>query len=199
MIFRVLLLAGAVLAAGPSLAADAQGRAAPKGWGLATCKQFLDAAKGDRDNVLRIGSWVEGYVSAANILSPDTYDLAPWQDPIYLLNIVGRNCEQNPEERFIRVVHAYIQYLMQNRLKERDDLVIAQSGENRLPVYKSVLMQVQKALKITADGVFGPGTKSAIEAYQKANGLQVTGLPDSLTIERMIVVPQQSQQQPQQQ
>ncbi len=191
---RALLIAGACLAACPALAADNQGRAAPKGWGLASCQQFLDQAKESEENVIRIGSWLEGYISAANVYSEDTYDLAPWQDPVYLLNIIGRNCQNAPEERFIRVVHAYVQYLAQGRLKERDDVLIATSGENRRPVYKSVLIDVQEALGITADGVFGPGTKSALEEYQKANNLPQTGLPDSLTIERLLIA---SQQQPQ--
>ncbi len=205
MIIRAFVLAGVLLAAGPALAADAQGRAAPKGWGLASCQQFLDSAKESQDNVFRLASWIEGYISAANIYTDDTYDLAPWQNAGYLLELIGRNCQNNPDERFIRVVHAYVQYLHNDRLRTRQEQIQAASGDNRILVYKSVLRDVQEALNDagysagTPDGLYGQGTRGALEAYQQANNLPVTGLPDSLTVERLLIAPKRAEQQQQQQ
>ena len=82
--------------------------------------------------------------------------------------------------------------------------MVATSGDVRLPVYRSILRDVQTALNSagfnagTPDGQYGPGTKGALEQYQQANNLPVSGLPDSLTIERLLIVPRQQQQQQQQ-
>ena len=40
---------------------------------------------------------------------------------------------------------------------------------------------VQQALGLKADGEFGPGTDKAVKAFQKGNGLKVTGIVDAQT------------------
>jgi hypothetical protein len=44
---------------------------------------------------------------------------------------------------------------------------------------------VQTLLKIEADGSFGPGTKRAVEAFQKKESLKVTGIVDEETFRRL--------------
>jgi hypothetical protein len=44
---------------------------------------------------------------------------------------------------------------------------------------------VQEALKITADGKFGPGTEKAIKAFQKKENLPATGIVDEETYRRI--------------
>lgn len=44
---------------------------------------------------------------------------------------------------------------------------------------------VQQALKVTADGKFGPGTEKALKAFQKKEGLPVTGIVDEETYRRI--------------
>ena len=46
----------------------------------------------------------------------------------------------------------------------------------------------QKALKVTADGIFGPKTLAALTAWQKAQKLPVTGVLDAATWTRMIAL-----------
>lgn len=43
--------------------------------------------------------------------------------------------------------------------------------------------EIQKKLKVVADGIIGPKTKAAISAFQKSNNLKVTGIADEKTIE----------------
>ena len=44
---------------------------------------------------------------------------------------------------------------------------------------------VQTALKLKADGDFGPGTEKAVKAYQKAKGLPETGIVDQKTFKAL--------------
>ncbi len=44
------------------------------------------------------------------------------------------------------------------------------------------VVELQQALGISADGVFGPGTKAAVEAYQRENDLVVDGIVGPRTI-----------------
>lgn len=199
MLFRTLVFAALVAAASSAEAADANGRAAPKGLGLATCQQFLDEAQkqDNQDAVRAFASWVNGYLTGTNIFMEETYDIAPWQNALYMLNVYARLCQQQPEQRFIAVVHYVTQALRENRLIEQQEMVAIDAGEQRMGVYKPVLERVQQALidkgylKGTADGVFGPMTRSAIESYQKAQNLQTSGVPDPFTIERLLFAPQQ--------
>ena len=45
---------------------------------------------------------------------------------------------------------------------------------------------IQKGLKLTADGDFGPGTKKAVEKFQGSNGLTVTGVVDKDTWSKLV-------------
>lgn len=49
----------------------------------------------------------------------------------------------------------------------------------------SAVKTVQVALKIDADGKFGPGTEKAVKAFQKKEGLPVTGIVDEETYRRV--------------
>jgi peptidoglycan hydrolase-like protein with peptidoglycan-binding domain len=44
---------------------------------------------------------------------------------------------------------------------------------------------VQTALKLKADGEFGPATEKAVKAYQKAKGLPETGIVDQKTFKAL--------------
>ena len=50
--------------------------------------------------------------------------------------------------------------------------------------------QIQKALGIKADGVFGPKTKRAVKRYQRRNGLKVTGKADTATLRSLGLIGQ---------
>jgi peptidoglycan hydrolase-like protein with peptidoglycan-binding domain len=48
------------------------------------------------------------------------------------------------------------------------------------------VQRVQKALGITADGDFGPGTERAVKAWQAANGLTPDGVVGPKTLAKLI-------------
>lgn len=58
------------------------------------------------------------------------------------------------------------------------------------PTKKPTTKQIQKALGIKADGVFGPKTKRALKTYQRRNGLKVTGKADTATLRSLGLIGQ---------
>jgi hypothetical protein len=58
------------------------------------------------------------------------------------------------------------------------------------PAKKPTTKQIQKALGIKADGIFGPKTKRALKTYQRRNRLKVTGKADTATLQSLGLVGQ---------
>jgi len=46
--------------------------------------------------------------------------------------------------------------------------------------------KLQKALGVTADGSFGPGTESALKAWQTKNGLTADGVAGPKTLSKLL-------------
>lgn len=196
MKMRVLLLVSALIVAATASAqvraADSSGNFALRGVGLATCAQFLQASEERQENVLLAGGWLEGYMTAINQLLPETFDIAPWQNTDTILALVKHNCERNRDQRFFAVVTAMVEFLAENRLKEQSDRVMAEAHGQRVAIYTKVLRDVQQELidkgllEGNADGQFGAKTQAALEEYQKRENIQVTGLPDQVTLWRLM-------------
>ena len=66
----------------------------------------------------------------------------------------------------------------------------AQQTTTTAPAKKPTTKQIQKALGIKADGVFGPKTKRAVKTYQRRNRLKVTGRADTATLRSLGLVGQ---------
>ena len=56
----------------------------------------------------------------------------------------------------------------------------------RLGSNNDTVKAVQKALGLTADGAFGPGTEKAVKAWQTAHGLAADGIVGPATIKKML-------------
>lgn len=66
----------------------------------------------------------------------------------------------------------------------REDLTVGSSGDKVRQVQEQLdrIAQVYSAIpRITADGIFGPATESAVRAFQSTFGLPVTGIIDYRT------------------
>jgi len=65
---------------------------------------------------------------------------------------------------------------------------VIKSGDTTITLYKEVVVRMQNALTQRklfsgkADGRFVDDTKKSLEAFQKAQNLPATGLPDSRTL-----------------
>ncbi len=179
-------------AAQPARAADADGRFVVKGAALTTCEQFTKA-RAERSQLLYLyAAWLEGYLSALNERTPETYDLVAFESTELLVALLDSNCKQRPREPFFNVVRALVRALHPQRVTRQTPLVEARVGERSVRLYAEVLRRVQERLaalglyKGAPDGKFGPATRKALETWQKENGLEPTGLPDQLTVLRIL-------------
>jgi hypothetical protein len=192
MTVRTFMLVGMLLAASPVFAADSADRFALRGAGLAKCEQFLKALQERQENVLVAGGWIEGYITAVNQFTPETFDIAPWQSTQVLLGLVSRNCERNPQANVFQIVDSMRNFLHPNRLLAQSERILAEAGTNKFYLYQETMKDVQQKLidqgflTGVADGQFGPKTSAALEAFQKAKQIEPTGLPDQNTLFQLL-------------
>ena len=173
-------------------AADKDGAFALKGIGRLNCAQFVDAAKNGTNRLYQFGGWLEGYVSAYNHLSPDTFDVLSFESPDLLARMIGSHCSNNPDDRFADVVVALVGKLKDERIAVRSKLLQLPGEQGNTYLYAETLRRTQQALKErdyyegTVDGAFGPATRAALQNFQRDNSLIVTGAPDQQTLRRLL-------------
>ncbi len=179
----------------PVAAASAAGEFAIRGVGGADCSRFVAAAEKDRAMVAAFRSWLEGYITAVNRYRADTFDVAPWEKTSLLLTLVFAHCQNNPDQPLYAVAHELVVLLGTQRLRRRSEIVALEGSEPPRRIYREVLRQAQQALiargllQGKADGLYGPKTRAAFEAFQKQAGLKVTGVPDQETLYRLLLEP----------
>lgn len=190
-----LCLSLTVLSFGAAQAADGQGRYSAKGAGRFKCDRFLTAAKEQKQQELNaVVDWVNGYITAVNMTQPTTYDIAPWQSDLVMFDLISRICTQKPDEPIVNAVVQMLQSFAANKLATVEQPIDAKSGSNSVKVYPTALKQAQTTLvKLgllsgTADGTYGPKTKTAIEAFQDKYKVKKTGVPDMETLFALFIV-----------
>jgi hypothetical protein len=178
--YAVILVAG--LAPAAAWSADDDGQYFVKGLGTRTCQQYLDeTAAGSSMHVL-YRSWLNGYLTAYNALVPTTYDIAPGSSVEGLARATESLCRQAPDALFATVAQALTTAL----LPRRQVAMAAAEG-----TAEPNMAGVQRALRERGyfdgdiDGLLGPETGTAIEAFQRDQGLDATGLPDAETLQAL--------------
>ena len=173
-------------------AADRGGQFAVEGAGLGSCEHFIEArSNGDAAFHQYVG-WLTGYLTAMNQYSPNTFDIAPWQSIDLLVALAEQHCRKNLKNNFLQVAIFMVIALKEDRLQEMSPAVVVKVGDTSLILYREVLRRIQHVLKRRGtydgdlDGQFDPGTQNAIEIFQKEEQLPVTGLPDQITLLRLL-------------
>ena len=189
---RSALLALTILlgAAPAALAADAKDQFQAHGLGRLTCKRVIELCKTKKEDCqLAVPTWFEGYLTGFNALYTDTYDILPWQPAALIADFTLKICAKNPDAPMLEVANAVIRdLLMPNRIKARAERTRIGEGDDALALYRETVRATQQRLvdlgflKGGVDGSFGPGTRNAVEAFQKSAGLQATGTPDVRTM-----------------
>ncbi len=185
---RLVAAVGLCLLAAPVLAGTEDGRYVIKGAGNGTCQRFVTEREAESQAYALFGGWLAGYLTAYNQLSEQTFDIAPWQNLDLLAALIDNFCRQNPDVRFIAAVGSMIVQLQTTRLRTASEQIEATAGEHTITIFRNVLRDVQQLLKdlgyyeSEVDGLYGEGTRLALESYQQAKGLATTGVPDQRTL-----------------
>ena len=186
---RFFIVTATTLAlAGGAHASDGDGNFAIKGAGFSTCEDYLAAYNERSANLLAYRSWLNGFVSASNMLLPDTFDVAPVFNLDQLTAMAAQLCTDNAGMRFGEIAVALIDRLEPLRLARQEEAVPLTNGEHSVSIQPTLLRRAQEALAVGghyaggADGIYGPGTRAGFESFQTAAGLPVTGLPDAGTL-----------------
>jgi len=182
------LLCTASWAIAPASAADKLGRHAIKGVGTVGCDKYVIARQEQSNLYYAMIGWLDGYVTALNQTSPDTYDVASFEATSLLAALADGNCRKNPDARFFQVVEGITIAIEEDRVRDASPIVNATQGDRSVQIYRETMRRVQTRLTKAGyntggvDGAFGPKTSAAIKAFQRASGLAETGLPDQLTL-----------------
>jgi hypothetical protein len=172
----------------PALAADPDGNFAVDGIGAETCQHFVAEREKNSNYYFMYGGWLDGYLTAINQYTSETFDLTAWETTDLLMALIDRHCRQNPDQQFIGVAVALARNLSKDKLAQSSAVVEAKVGERTIRLYQATMARVQDALKAAGfyaggvDGQFGPQSQEALTAFQTAKGLEVTGLPDQRTL-----------------
>jgi len=181
-----------VLSTPSALAEDSSGKFAIKGAGVLPCQVFV-AERAKRSDVFRLAAgWVEGYVSAYNRFTPDTFDIASFESSELLLSIVQKHCEGHPQDRLHAVLHSMLTALHPDRLSVEAERIHLKDGERATMLYRETIRRMQAELarrglyRGAADGRFTDETRSALIAFQTDLKFEATGFPDQLTLWRLL-------------
>lgn len=179
------LLASATGAQG----ADADGHFAIKDAGAQTCGKFLTAWTEGTKDVGQYAGWIAGYVTAINQQQDGLYDLTPWQTTETLLGMTRSVCGQVPEEtRFLDAFAGLIKRISPTRLTAKSELEGVRRGDQAAIIYKVILAEARIRLARAGhpsgdpNAPFDDVASNAFLAFQQAEGLPTTGLPDQQTL-----------------
>ena len=187
----ILLLPGVFTS--PAAAADSKGNFSVKGAGAAPCSIYLDAATKKDQRFFMFAGWMEGMLSGINVYQADTFDMVPWQSTDLLALAAAAACTRDPKASFHTAVLSVSRSLYNGRLRERSDRVVLGKAPQQVALYAAVIAQAQarlvalKLLKEKPTGKMSSATTAALKAFQKSKKLPETGLPDQITLYRLLV------------
>ena len=170
-------------------------------WGARDCDTVVSILQGDQADQARaqIAEWISGYITALNRNEDGVYDVTPVKTHLSLVSLAQNICANNPDQLLESIVNAIVANLSSLRISTNSSIVSATHNEGSVEVHEATILRVQEFLIAeghlnngTADGIFGPNTAQALEAWQENAGLTPNGLPDIVTL--FLIAQQISQQ-----
>ena len=177
----------------PASAATSGGEFAIKDAGKADCRAFIAAKAKGGEEYGRFSGWLMGYISAYNQVMPNTFDIAPWQEMDLLMALMQNFCDKNGQAKYLPAAAGLIAIIKPMRLEEKSEPVNARHNGVTVQIYRDVMKRLQTRLQEQGfynsgiDGYYGPGTRRGITAFQRQEGVPVTGLPDQVTLYRALM------------
>lgn len=177
--------------AGSAFAADSEGQFVVRGLGGQSCASLNEALKGENGKLvaLRLTDWVSGWLSHANRVTDSTYDVHPVSEAGAISEIVRRICVANTEASIETVLHSSVQSVKRGAQTANSAMITIKIDDKQTRIRGAIMKPLQERLvdlkyleKKQADGVYGPATRKALEAFQSDSKIAVTGLPDPITV-----------------
>ncbi|GEQ99028.1 hypothetical protein JCM17844_26650 [Iodidimonas gelatinilytica] len=172
----------------PAWGADTNERFAVEGGGAQACSLFLEAERDRKEQYTYYIGWVQGYLTALNRFQDDTFDMVPWQNTQFLTLALISFCKDNQDTPLFRATDYLSLVMSEQRLRSESKSLVLGQSDSSIIIYQEILRRAQAKLiqggflEGTADGTFGPKTRLALEAFQKSKEIEVTGLPDQVTL-----------------
>ncbi|MGH7390145.1 MAG: peptidoglycan-binding domain-containing protein [Candidatus Rokuibacteriota bacterium] len=188
----VTALLWVALAAGAAHAADGEGRFSIRGAGLLACETYVKERSVQSKAYYVIAGWLDGYLTALNQFSPDTYDATPFESTELLTYVIDGHCKKHPQDRLFPLVNTILVRLKNERLRTFSPFVTVKVGERQTRVYEEVVRRAQQELarrghyRGKVDGKFGPAVEQALAGFQRKEKLAATGFPDQATLWRLL-------------
>ena len=175
-----------------AIADDADGNYAVRGSGAVKCQAFSDAAATGSDEASTYVRWIAGYLSGLNFHLDNTYDVSPFVLTSDVAIIVLGQCGNEPNSSVENMTNRVVQILSPYRETARSDLTTVEFEGQSVDIRQGVMLRLQLILSALgyyegeADGLYGPGTRSALVAFQTAKDIPKTGIPDRVTVLQLI-------------
>ena len=174
-------------------AADAEGNFALRGIGAGSCAETNERISQEPEAAMHMLSWLLGYVTAINRHRDDTFDVSPILEGESLLHLMAGLCSEHPDAPVEAVVNDLLETLAVARVRASSDVVETAADGQSASIRQETLVRIQERLielghlDGAADGLYGPMTRGALEAYQADQDISVTGIADPVTIVRLLV------------
>lgn len=200
LVIGAALVMGCMVGSLPALSADSDGNFGTRGVGSDRCGALLERLEQSPEIVLPTVSWLMGYVTAVNRLQNDTFDISPILDGAALFELTVATCDANPDITYEGAVFEVLGALSLARVRTQSPVVSMNTDNAATQVRRETLLLVQERLRDLGysagvpDGVYGPQTRSAIQAFQAASGLDESGIADPSTLLRLLVQPVQEEE-----
>lgn len=186
-----LLLVASPLFLAPAHASDPKGSFVLRGAGSQVCPAFMTTIN-SRDQAASTTylAWLQGYVSAHNRLLQDTFDVVPTANPADFMGVVKAICEKAPQFTVENAASQAIALLRPVRQNAASPMLKISHKGKETQIQAAVLLQLETRLialghmRGTASGKATPDLHAAIEKFQRAEKLPVTGHPDLTTLLR---------------
>jgi peptidoglycan hydrolase-like protein with peptidoglycan-binding domain len=107
------------------------------------------------------------------------------------MTLIGNVCRNQGDQSLIQSLQDVLTILKPAALSARPEPVELTTGDRTMSLPRETLEFVQSELAelgfytSVVDGLYGPGTRRAIEGFQRDRGLEVTGLPNDGLIVRL--------------
>ena len=192
MILIRLVLLGLLFHTATASGADEEGNFAMKGAGFLPCETYVKEREKKSNIYYLISGWLEGFITAHNSYTDDTYDITSFESLELLLRVMQNHCESNPRDRLYSVINSIIIKLEPDRLMHISRRVQIREGERTAVLYRETIRRIH--VKLTQLGLykgeindkFTAATKSALMAFQSDLDFEMTGFPDQTTLWRLL-------------